>query len=343
MTGDNHEIAVTGWGAVSAAGWNASSLFEAITSNSICPPQLVQREGGMEVQTRAVPALDRSKRSRHPRLRRASPQVKFAASACIEALGEKRIDHVRNGDLRLGVVFATMCGAVQYSNRFYGEVLNDPATASPILFPETVFNAPSSHLSALLGTSSINYTLVGDSAEFLPALSLGKQWLLEDQVDGCLVVGAEELDWVNWEAMQLFHKGSIATEGAGVLYLERATSESKIVLKQITDSLTWLNLKDRKDATLKTRQALSSSLPDSALLVKSAVGNSRLDSAENHAWINWGTALSPGTVLGNAMGAATPLNCVVACEALARGSSRHAVISAAGHHHQCAAAWLSHS
>ena len=36
--------------------------------------------------------------------------------------------------------------------------------ASPLLFPETVFNAPASHLAAILGITGASYTLVGDGA-----------------------------------------------------------------------------------------------------------------------------------------------------------------------------------
>ena len=74
-----------------------------------------------------------------------------------------------------------MSGSVNYSRRFYDETLKDPATASPLVFPETVFNAPASHLAALLGTTAINYTLVGDPGTFLQGIALAADWLLIPQ------------------------------------------------------------------------------------------------------------------------------------------------------------------
>jgi 3-oxoacyl-(acyl-carrier-protein) synthase len=74
-------------------------------------------------------------------------------------------------------VVCVFSGCVNYSSRFYSETLKDPATASPLVFPETVFNAPASHLSAFLGNSAINYTLVGDSGTFLIGLAMAAQWL----------------------------------------------------------------------------------------------------------------------------------------------------------------------
>ena len=64
----------------------------------------------------------------------------------------RRCRSVQSGALRLGIVACTMAGSVAYSRRFYEEVLREPATASPLVFPETVFNAPASHLAAYLGT-----------------------------------------------------------------------------------------------------------------------------------------------------------------------------------------------
>ena len=121
---------------------------------------------------------------KHPRLRRVSPISKFAVAASLEALGEHRVASIKDGSLKVGVIFSILNGCVNYSRRFYTEALADPKTASPILFPETVFNAPSSHLSALLGTAEINYTLIGDHAGFLPAIKIAKQWLEEGRVDG---------------------------------------------------------------------------------------------------------------------------------------------------------------
>src|SRR5207237_6501166 len=111
-------------------------------------------------------------------------------AAALEALGEDA-SRVSEGRLRVGIVLCVMAGCVSYSRRFYKETLDDPATASPLVFPETVFNAPASHIAALLGTTAITYTLVGDPGTFLHGLALAADWLLSQRVDGCLVVGTE--------------------------------------------------------------------------------------------------------------------------------------------------------
>ncbi|MGK0186836.1 MAG: hypothetical protein ACI9R3_002620 [Verrucomicrobiales bacterium] len=337
------EIAITGWGAVSATGWGVPPLFNAMQSGEIPEPEVRQRDGATHpVRVRAVPIAPVGTMPRHPRLRRASPQVKFAAAACMEALGDARIARVQEGNLRLGVVFATMCGAVQYSNRFYEEVLKNPATASPILFPETVFNAPSSHLSAIFRSTAANYTLVGDSAEFLAALRVARDWLSTGEVEGCLVVGVEELDWVSWEAMQLFDRLGTASEGAGALYLELEKGDRDgIILKDVTEPSIWLNLQEKQESAMFARQQLSSKISPEALLAASATGHAVTDAAERITWADWqGPQLATGLSLGNCMGAGVALNAVLACEHIAQGKVAEAVVSAAGHHHQCLAAWF---
>ena len=190
-------IRITGTGAVSSAGWGVPALMAALDSG--VRPDLSElireRKDGPPVVTpvlrvpAAPPTLPRS-----PRLRRVSPISKFAVAAAAEALGPERAARVAAGELRLGVVCSLFNGCVNYSNRFFGEVLADPAVASPILFPETVFNAPSSHLSALFNSTAPNDTILGDGAEIFTALEIAIEWLLRGDCDGVLVVAPEELD-----------------------------------------------------------------------------------------------------------------------------------------------------
>jgi 3-oxoacyl-(acyl-carrier-protein) synthase len=186
-------IAITGTGAVSPAGWGVAALLDAIRSGKRLPPSLLERHAGETVvrtPVLRVPA-EGATTPKFARLRRTSPISRFAAAAVAEALGDARLEKIRDGQLRVGVIFTLTNGCVNYSNRFFGEVLADPARASPILFPETVFNAPSSHLSAMIGSDSPNDTLISDSTGFFSGIDLAVEWLERGDVDGCLVVSSE--------------------------------------------------------------------------------------------------------------------------------------------------------
>jgi 3-oxoacyl-(acyl-carrier-protein) synthase len=61
-----------------------------------------------------------------------------------------------------------------------------------MLFPETVFNAPASHLAAILGISGASYTVVGDGAVGILALKLAEDLIASSDLDACLVVAARK-------------------------------------------------------------------------------------------------------------------------------------------------------
>src|SRR5437016_5505428 len=215
-------IFVHGIGAVSPAGWGVLPLREALAKGEPMPARELARPGWTRsLRVRPVPPPSpRPNFLTHARLRRTSPITQYAVAAALESLGDDAA-RVSGGSLRLGIIFCVMTGCVSYSRRFYDETLKDPATASPLLFPETVFNAPASHLAALLDTTAVNYTLVGDPGTFLQGLALAADWLQDGRVEGCLVVGAEEIDWLTADAYGLFARRIILSDGAGAVYLRR--------------------------------------------------------------------------------------------------------------------------
>ncbi|MEI6736711.1 MAG: GNAT family N-acetyltransferase [Actinomycetes bacterium] len=86
---------------------------------------------------------------------------------------------------RLAIVFGVSSGGVQYTRRFYEQIVKQGANAaSPLLFPETVYNAPASHLAAMLGVDGATYTLVGDGTVGLQALEFGAQLIAAAEAHG---------------------------------------------------------------------------------------------------------------------------------------------------------------
>jgi 3-oxoacyl-(acyl-carrier-protein) synthase len=126
---------------------------------------------------------------------------------------------------------------VIYTKRFYSNIVEAGAqSASPLLFPETVFNAPASHLAAILGITGATYTLVGDGAVGLAAVKMAEDLMANEALDHCLVVGTEEIDWLLCDAYRRWRllrssppiepfseqqRGMILSEGAGAILLAR--------------------------------------------------------------------------------------------------------------------------
>jgi hypothetical protein len=210
----------------------------------------------------------------------------------------------------------------------------DPSLASPILFPETVFNAPSSHLSSMIGSNSPNDTLIGDSTGFFTGIDLAVEWIERGDVDGCLVVSAEEIDWLSAEGLRLYSRDYVPSEGAAAVFLEAAHGPVKLL--RLPDPVS-LAANTREQAALKIRQKLTALDDGQTLLVDGRAGISRYDRPETLAWADWtGPRWSPRTVLGEAMGVSTALQTVAAVSALKEGNFQHAIITATGANQQAA-------
>src|ERR1043166_2383857 len=345
------QIIVRGIGAVSPAGWSVGALRDALQKNEPLPVKDLPRPGWEKgFCVRGVPAPEsRPAFLAHARLRRTSPIAQYAVGACVQALGDDAA-LVSAGQLRLGIVLSVMSGCVNYSRRFYDETLRDPATASPLVFPETVFNAPSSHIAALLGTTAINYTLVGDPGTFLQGLALAADWLLRGEVNGCLVIGAEELDWLTSHAFRLFHRNIVLSDGAGAVYLKAVEGrESKVesktlpgpqpsplnpqpILAAVTDSQLFTPSQPRATAVRRVREQLSFNGAET-VLVDGLQNLPRYDEAEALAWHDWpARRISPKKILGEGLMAAAAWQTVLAIHALEKHSS--AVVSVVGTNQQ---------
>ena len=178
----------------------------------------------------------------HPRLRRASVISRFAATAGLEALQAAGVKVDSQNAGRIALIFAISNGGVIYTKRFYRDVVETGAqAASPLLFPETVFNAPASHLGAILGVTGTTYTVVGDGAVGLLAIKMAEDVMTDKSLDYCLVVGTEEIDWLLCDAYRRWRllrsappiepfgkqkRGMILSEGAGAIVLARLPRRS---------------------------------------------------------------------------------------------------------------------
>jgi 3-oxoacyl-(acyl-carrier-protein) synthase len=332
-------ISITGTGAVSAAGWGVEALVAALESG-LRPEAFSlsrERKHGEPVVTPVLkapavpPTLPKS-----PRLRRVSPISKFAVAAAIEALGPDRIARIAAGELRLGVLCTLLNGCVNYSNRFFGEVLADPSVASPILFPETVFNAPSSHLSALFGTTAPNDTLLGDGAEIFTAVEIATEWLLRGDCDAVLVVASEELDWLSAEALGLYSKDLIPAEGAAAILFEVGDGGPRLV--SVPDPVLLVPESDRTEAIRRACAATGALDDGRTLLSDSRTGARRFDRAEDAAYATWsGPQVSPKKILGESFAAAAGLQLVAAVESVKRGKTDQALVCVLGGNEQVGA------
>jgi hypothetical protein len=228
-------------GAVTPGGFGAEAAL------SDWPSREVQSEGGLSVRAGLVKqeAAELVRWQKEPRLRRASPISYFMIEATEQALSACP-DVDRN---RVGIVATFFLGCLVYSVRFYRQITNEGRRfSSPVLFPETVFNSPLSHVVSTLKIGGPVYSQIGDKTCWLSALRTAQCWLAGGQCDHVIVLGAEEFEPHEVDA---FHAGGLLRaglnpcEGAIALLCGR----QQIKRPSIGDIADGFSFRSRQDAT----------------------------------------------------------------------------------------------
>jgi len=230
-------LGIAGMGWVTPLGSDLTGVWDRLLKGETASAQSVPSPLGRAYPVFPVPAEATAQAPTHPRLRRASAISRFAVVAGLAALKDAGLELDAESAARTALIFAVSNGGVIYTKRFYHEIVESGAqAASPLLFPETVFNAPASHLAAILGISGASYTLVGDGAVGILALQMAQDLMESETLDRCLVVGAEEADWLLCDAYAKWRllrsappiepfgkppRGTVLSEGAGAVLLSR--------------------------------------------------------------------------------------------------------------------------
>ncbi len=215
---------ISGLGWVTPLGADLDTVWQRLVNGDVAEPKpLANPESGRIHHAVSVPPKLVESLGRNPRLRRSSAISYFAVSAGLAALANAGLQMTPELAARTSVVFAVSDGGVVYTRKFYDQIVKQGANAaSPLLFPETVYNAPASHLAAQLGIDGASYTLVGDASTALSALHFAEQLLALGEADHVVVVAAEELDWIICEAYADWRLSRTAlSEGAAAVVLSR--------------------------------------------------------------------------------------------------------------------------
>jgi 3-oxoacyl-[acyl-carrier-protein] synthase II len=317
-------VRIAGMGWVTPLGSDVTEVWDRLIkkdrpqTEEICDSLGKQSYPVYRVPQTALKAL-----SPHPRLRRASAISRFTAAAGLAALRQAGLTNGENQSRRFALVLGVANGGVIYTKRFYDDIVKTGA--------ETVFNAAASHLAAIIGLSGTTYTLVGDGSVGLSAIKMGEDLMDDQELDYCLVVAAEEADWLLCDAYQkwrllrarppleLFgrhHKGTILSEGAGAVLLNRTGPIG------IAATSAGTSFAKRKDAAAALAKALVQvSTPANAIIIGSANGTF-IDSAETEALaqaVPGGVLYSPKEALGEGVAATGLWQLIVAAQALLTG------------------------
>ena len=164
----------------------------------------------------------------------------MAVAASIEALEDSKLTWETINKDRVGVIIGTAYGSSSHVEDFFVSLLTDgPRGAQPFLFPETVPNAPASHISIFHGITGPNTTFCQNDISAENAMLYAGNLLSQNIVDVVLVGGADELTAMQYgcyDALGVLNKikvrsdepvrslpgrGLVLGEGAGILVMER--------------------------------------------------------------------------------------------------------------------------
>ena len=336
---------IAGMGWVTPLGSGVEEVWDRLMNGDTAPAETLSSPLGRDYSVFRVPASALAKAPAHPRLRRSSAISRFAAVAGLEALENANLKLDPETAKRTALIFAVSNGGVIYTKRFYHDIVESGAqAASPLLFPETVFNAPASHLAAILGITGASYTLVGDGAVGILALKMAEDLMLSDTLDYCLVVAAEEADWLLCDAYRKWRLlgSTLLSEGAGAILLGR---NGTVRIERISGGTNFTNRSQAPAAVEKVFAELCPSPPD---LVAASSNGTFVDEAEQAAIAKYApnaVGYAVKQALGESVGASSLWQAIAASQALLRkrlpgdsGSLRldHAVVSVCGLNQQVA-------
>ena len=118
----------------------------------------------------------------------------MAVASSIEAVEDSRLVLETIDRERVAVIMGTSYGSSSHVDAFYLSLLKEgPRGAQPMLFPETVPNAPASHIAIYYKINGPNSTFCQNEISAESAMAYAVNLLSNDVVDVAIVGGAEEL------------------------------------------------------------------------------------------------------------------------------------------------------
>ena len=227
MVTGTSDIVITGLAAISAAGVGIEPLREALTDGvsrlTPVPEDVLGVPGYVWGKAGAFRAADFMPPLKARKFDRASL---FAVVAAGMALKDAGIDMTGLDRARVGIMLGCGFGGIANSEEFLrGYFTKGIDGLVPMLFPNTVPNAPASNASIEHGLKGPNATIVQRFCSAESALLMARHLLEEDRADVMLVGGVDELNSLQMQGFkavgQLSRHAEGFGEGVGLLVLER--------------------------------------------------------------------------------------------------------------------------
>ncbi len=185
-------VAITGLGLVLPCGDGPEAARTSLASGVPCfqdlPPESGVGRAGLCSDFRPTGIIPPMQ------LRRLDRASRYTWVAAAQAFAEAGLDPQAFGGARIGLTAGTLSAGSEASEAFYLPYLaRGPEGASPLLFPNSVANAPGGHVAVAFGLKGPSGTFLEREVATLEALEQGQRWLLTGRCDAVLVLGLDSL------------------------------------------------------------------------------------------------------------------------------------------------------
>ncbi len=176
------------------------------------------------------------------KIRRMDRDSQIAVASAVLALKDANLEITPENSSECGVILGSGFTGLETTEAFHrGLIEHGPSGVNPMLFPNTVPNAPAGHISIELGITGPNSTITQKGATGEGAIGYAYSLLQHDKARVILTGGVDELSWILFhayshlgilsplenedypEGSRPFDKkrnGMVLGEGGGILVLE---------------------------------------------------------------------------------------------------------------------------
>jgi len=150
--------------------------------------------------------------------RRAADVSKYALATIQLALRDAGLDSAAGEESVM--VTAVTHGAMNYTQAYHESMVKRGVEdISPILFSDSVLNAPAGNASICYGIQGSVHTIVAGTAASIKAAMMGCRLIHEDGINRAVIVSVEELNELSFHCRIKFGESAMS-EGAGVFLIE---------------------------------------------------------------------------------------------------------------------------
>lgn len=249
-----NRVAITGFGAVSAAGLGVGSLWQAAKTGTshvglLDVPRADQLRVKIAASVKGFRAEDHLSKDQLQRTERFSH---FAHVAAVEAIRHSGIPMEQLAGPRSAVIVGTGIGGITTMDESYSQYFAGERRLDPFTIPKVMPSAAASHLSIVHKITGPSFAVSSACSSSTQAIGLGMQMVRHGLVDRALVGGSEAsltaATMKSWELMRVLspdkcrpfskdRNGLVLGEGAGIFVIESEASMNTRKAKP----LAWLS------------------------------------------------------------------------------------------------------